>query len=588
MSTPPINTQLTPATGYLQKATTLLPPSLYSYTLSPNTTNQVNTAISINYDISGGTTNNAIQFYNETSGNNNGIEISDSYGNSIIGNLNGTDLDFSANNLFNFRSSQGISVNNNISCNDISCNDISCNQLNYTTLNPPININQTLSQVLTNGNSAGSNSINMNNQPISSINNISFNANSNNKISENGTNLQITTPNILNLDVGTSTNFINGINIQDLNGSSITSAGGDITLQTGGTGVLSLNSGDNIQATCGENFFVSTNPTTGTIQFNSPTPTYFNTATANTGDGVISVAEINRNNGIVSIISQSDSVSIQGTTGVDLNVSNGALNLTTSGAGISLNTDADVNITSTDNIILTSTANSISLTSSGATNITSNTGNIELIPINDGITESGIVRVNKNNSLLGDGFLTAGTININSGELGYNITPQLTITNLNATAGITNGVPSVSFYKNGRIVGNNDRIGGFYFNANDTTSTKREWARMEVVTRNVAVGNEDGSISFYASLNGVSTEFLRINGADGDNNFLRPLDMNGSSILSTSGNLSISASASTGAGTITLTPKPLGNLIFANLPTSAVGLPTGAVWNNLGVLNIAP
>ena len=30
-----------------------------------------------------------------------------------------------------------------------------------------------------------------------------------------------------------------------------------------------------------------------------------------------------------------------------------------------------------------------------------------------------------------------------------------------------------------------------------------------------------------------------------------------------------------------------GNLIFKNLPTSAVGLPSGAVWNNLGVLNIA-
>jgi uncharacterized protein (DUF2345 family) len=293
---------------------------------------------------------------------------------------------------------------------------------------------------------------------------------------------------------------------------------------------------------------------------------------------------------------------------------NDNFSISATGGDINLNSSADINITSTDNIILTSTADAISLnanlditltavqgflnitstndeislTSSGATNITSNTGNIELIPINDGITESGIVRINKNNSLLGDGFLTAGTINISSDELGYNITPQLTITNLNATAGITNGVPSVSFYKNGRIAGNNDRIGDFYFNANDTTNNSREWARMEVVTRNVAVGNEDGSISFFASLNGVSTEFLRINGADGDNNFLRPLDMNGSSIVSTSGSLSISASASTGAGTITLTPKPLGNLIFANLPTSSVGLPTGAVWNNLGVLNIAP
>jgi hypothetical protein len=33
---------------------------------------------------------------------------------------------------------------------------------------------------------------------------------------------------------------------------------------------------------------------------------------------------------------------------------------------------------------------------------------------------------------------------------------------------------------------------------------------------------------------------------------------------------------------------PSGSLIFQNLPISAVGLPTGAVWNNSGVLNIAP
>ena len=142
--------------------------------------------------------------------------------------------------------------------------------------------------------------------------------------------------------------FSNGINIQDLNGSSITSAGGDTTLQTGGTGVLSLNSGDNIQATCGENFFVSTNTTTGTIQFNSPTPTYFNTATANTGDGVISVGEINRNNGDISIISQSNNLNLQSTTGMNLTVNNGALALTSSGAGISLSTDLDINLSPND------------------------------------------------------------------------------------------------------------------------------------------------------------------------------------------------------------------------------------------------
>jgi len=273
----------------------------------------------------------------------------------------------------------------------------------------------------------------------------------------------------------------------------------------------------------------------------------------------------------------------------NISASADAMTFTTNTGAIDLNANLDITLTATQGFInITSTNDEINLTASNPISLTSNTGNIELTPFNDGVTENGVVRINKNNTLLGDGFLTAGTVNISSAEIGYNISPQLTITNLNATAGTMIGVPSVSFYKAGRIVNNNDRIGDFYFNAIDGTNLSREWARMEVVTRNVTVGNEDGSISFWASLNGVPTEFLRINGADGDNNFLRPLDMNGSSILSTSGSLSLSASASTGAGTITLTPKPLGNLIFQNLPTSAVGLPTGAVWNNLGVLNIAP
>jgi len=44
-------------------------------------------------------------------------------------------------------------------------------------------------------------------------------------------------------------------------------SGADITLQTGGGGVISINSNDNTQVSCGENFFVQTNSTTGIVQF---------------------------------------------------------------------------------------------------------------------------------------------------------------------------------------------------------------------------------------------------------------------------------------------------------------------------------
>jgi len=370
----------------------------------------------------------------------------------------------------------------------------------------------------------------------------------------------------------------------DMNGQSITATGLTLPLSASQiTLTTPIFAGNNIDITSGSNLDLVASDN---ISASADAMTFTTTTGAIdlTGDSV-NLTSIGNN---ISLTSP-QAINITAGDGMYLTATDDIV-LTSTADAITLNANLDVTLTATQGYInITSTNDEINLTANNLISLTSNTGNIELIPFNDdGVTESGIVRINKNNSLLGDGFLTAGTINISSDEIGSTISPQLTLTNLNATAGTTNGVPSVSFYKNGRNAGNNDRIGDLYFNANDTTSTKREFARIEVVTRNVGVGNEDGSISFIASLNGVPTEFLRINGADGDNNFLRPLDMNGSAINSTSGSLSISASGSSGAGTITLTPKPLGNLIFQNLPTSAVGLPTGAVWNNSGVLNIAP
>ena len=64
------------------------------------------------------------------------------------------------------------------------------------------------------------------------------------------------------------------------------------------------------------------------------------------------------------------------------------------------------------------------------------------------------------------------------------------------------------------------------------------------------------------------------------------LDMNGNSVKTTTGNITIDASTSSGTGTITALLKAGGNLIFTNLPTASAGLPAGAVWRNGTVLNI--
>lgn len=114
------------------------------------------------------------------------------------------------------------------------------------------------------------------------------------------------------------------------------------------------------------------------------------------------------------------------------------------------------------------------------------------------------------------------------------------------------------------------------------------FAGIDCISRNAGVGNEDGVFAFNCAVNGVSTKVLEINGNESEINAFQTLDMNGQAIKSGSGNLTISTTSSTGAGTITLAPKALGNLILQNIPTSSLGLPSGAVWSNAGVLSIIP
>jgi hypothetical protein len=186
-------------------------------------------------------------------------------------------------------------------------------------------------------------------------------------------------------------------------------------------------------------------------------------------------------------------------------------------------------------------------------------------------------------------FKSGGTNNgvvINNGGVGYTTQPQFTLNNTNTTAGNTTGVPSVHYYKQGRNSVAGDVIGSDHYYANNQSSTKTEYARLEASVRGTGVGNDDGCMGFYFMTNGVLNEVFRMNGADNENNTFRPIDMNGQDLKTSSGNMGISASSSSGTGTITITPKSGGGLILQNLPTSSFGLPAGSVWNNGGVLHI--
>jgi hypothetical protein len=58
------------------------------------------------------------------------------------------------------------------------------------------------------------------------------------------------------------------------------------------------------------------------------------------------------------------------------------------------------------------------------------------------------------------------------------------------------------------------------------------------------------------------------------------LDLNNNALKSSSGNISIDASGSSGTGQVIITPKAGSVIILNNLPTSATGLPAGAIWKD--------
>lgn len=150
---------------------------------------------------------------------------------------------------------------------------------------------------------------------------------------------------------------------------------------------------------------------------------------------------------------------------------------------------------------------------------------------------------------------TAASIILNNTTIGGAGNPQLNLTNSNATAGNTNGVPYMMFNKTGRNGAQNDIIGTTEYIARNYAGTIRSFGKIESVITNTALNNDDGALDFYTCVNGTSSLVWRLNGADNENNSFRPLDMNGQDLKSSSGNMGISTASSTGTGTLTLTPK---------------------------------
>nr|WPF46843.1 MAG: hypothetical protein [Lake Baikal virophage 14] len=138
----------------------------------------------------------------------------------------------------------------------------------------------------------------------------------------------------------------------------------------------------------------------------------------------------------------------------------------------------------------------------------------------------------------------------------------------NAGTGVNPGDNSaaIDYYRGGRNSIAGDIIAINRFNGTDYLGNSTAFSEFQAEVRNNAVGNTDGAIALRGLINGVMTDFFRVNGADGENNCYLPLDMNGQSIKSNSGSLTISTAASTGTGTITIAPKTTASVI---IPSSA-------------------
>jgi hypothetical protein len=176
---------------------------------------------------------------------------------------------------------------------------------------------------------------------------------------------------------------------------------------------------------------------------------------------------------------------------------------------------------------------------------------------------------------------TSARIILNDTTTGGAGTPILNLTNSNATAGSTNGVPVMLVNKTGRAGATNDIIGQVSFNARNYASTLTEWVRFEASIRNTASGNDDGALGLYFLTNGVLAEVFRFNGADNENNTYRPIDMNGQDLKSSSGNLTLNTSSSSGTGQIILIPKTNAGVNIQSSATQFIKVnPFDSLYNN--------
>jgi len=146
---------------------------------------------------------------------------------------------------------------------------------------------------------------------------------------------------------------------------------------------------------------------------------------------------------------------------------------------------------------------------------------------------------------------TMATITLNDTDVGNIANPILSLQNSNATGSV-----ALECYKNKPTAGvNGDVLFTQSVFGKDSGNAKQEFTRINHTIRDGTAGVEDGSIEFGCFVNGAVNTFLQINGNENEVNILRPLDMTGNAVRTSTLNLTLDALSSTGTGDVIITPK---------------------------------
>jgi len=150
------------------------------------------------------------------------------------------------------------------------------------------------------------------------------------------------------------------------------------------------------------------------------------------------------------------------------------------------------------------------------------------------------------NTNQGTSIINAGQATISKASAGGQANPTLLLNNTNATGSV-----ALEVYKAKPTAG---LAGEVLFNQSvygkDSGNNKQEYTRITHTIRDPIAGVEDGSIEMGAFVNGTFTNFLQINGNENEINALRPLDMTGNNIRTTTGSLAINVASSATAGAV--------------------------------------